>query len=441
MSFSTRSLSAWLSDIEKRHPTEIDLGLDRVREVYDNLSLKNAMPRTVVVAGTNGKGSTVQALNNGLAALGLTVATYTSPHFHRFNERIRLNGKEVSDDELTLAFERVEQARGNTSLTYFEFTTLSAYVIFAERALAGELDVAICEVGLGGRLDAVNVIDADVSTVVSIGLDHQDWLGDTVEKIAHEKAGVFRAGKVSLIGESFPKSVELELRDKGIVAQRFGRDFGVVVADSSLYNDELSDFGGAQMYNQSSSLTYFDAVADSTLPANNLCLAMQACIELVETADDWKALHHDFSLSAQAISSTSVFGRLELIDGEPLTLWDVAHNGAAAECLSEYVDSKFGDREVVAVFSCLKDKDIREIVSAINSCVASWYIAEIDNPRALPVSDIKSVFFEFDATLNSFDNLTSAYEAARDYARKVDAVLIVFGSFYVLEALRGKARV
>lgn len=430
MSSSTRSLTAWLSDIEARHPKEIDLGLGRVRKVYDDLSLAEAMPKSVVVAGTNGKGSTVQSLCNGLSALGLTVATYTSPHFHRFNERIRLGGQEVSDDELVSAFERIEEVRGNTSLTYFEFSTLAAYVIFADRASAGELDVAICEVGLGGRLDAVNVLDADVSIVVSIGLDHQDWLGETVEKIAYEKAGVFRAGSVSLVGESFPECVELALRERGIDVQRYRRDFGLVERD-----------GLVQSYNKANSPVYFDAVADSPLPANNLCLAMQASIALIETRAEWKAIGHDFSLCAKAISSTSVPGRLEFVDGEPPVLWDVAHNGAAAECLSGHVESKFGTKNVIAVFSCLKDKDIHEIVSAMNTCVSSWYVAELDNSRALPLSSIRSKLTEFDATFHSFDHLEAAYLAAQDYARKADAVLIVFGSFYVLEALRENARV
>ncbi|TNF36330.1 MAG: bifunctional tetrahydrofolate synthase/dihydrofolate synthase, partial [Gammaproteobacteria bacterium] len=197
---AARSLDHWLSLLETRHPSVIELGLDRIASVLQRMALPRLATHIITVAGTNGKGSTVACINALLVAQGMRTGVYTSPHLVRFNERIVIDGQPVDDDTLCAAFERIESVRGGISLTYFEFTTLAAFAVFADAAL----DAVVLEVGLGGRLDAVNAVDADIAVVTRIALDHQDWLGDSLEQIAAEKAGVMRAGKPAVIGQPAP---------------------------------------------------------------------------------------------------------------------------------------------------------------------------------------------------------------------------------------------
>lgn len=418
------TLSEWLSDLEQRHPTEIDLGLDRVRLVFDRLQLSGRMPYSIIVGGTNGKGSTLQAISNGFRALGLRVGTYTSPHLYRFNERICLQGSEIEDHALVCAFEAVEEARGDTSLTYFEFTTLAAFVIFSRASQSRELDVIVCEVGLGGRLDAVNVLDGDLSLVTSIGLDHQDWLGDTLEEIAREKAGIFRRSRRGLVGETFPSSVLRELSGSGYSIWVYADDFGI-----SCDGDEAYEFITG------SGIAALNPSYGCSLPKNNLCLAMQACIIAIEDNDRWSIDFSKLDQCAQAISRTRVPGRLQQVGDNPLTILDVAHNEAAARFLAEHLGAEHAGRKVNAVFSCLKDKDIREIVRCMSEVVGEWFVAPLDGARAMPLSTIKEELSLIGAKVRTFESLSDAFLAASDSARDRDAIVLAFGSFYVLEAL------
>lgn len=418
------TLNEWLNDLEQRHPTEIDLGLDRVRLVFDRLKLAGAMPYSIVVGGTNGKGSTLKAIFNGLTAVGLKVATYTSPHLYRFNERICLQGREVEDQALVDAFEVVERARGDTSLTYFEFTTLAAFVVFSNASLSGELDVIVCEVGLGGRLDAVNVLDADLSLVTSIGLDHQDWLGNTVAEIAREKAGIFRMPKLGLVGETFPKSVMSELVSDGYLLSVYSEDFGI-----KRHVDHAYEFMTV------SGIAALNPCHGSSLPKNNLCLAMQACIIALESNDFAPVHHASLHQCAQAISKTQVPGRLQQVSDEPITIFDVAHNEASAEFLAGHLSNKHAGRKVRAVFSCLKDKDIRAIVGIMSPIVSEWFIAPLKGDRAMSLDTIQYELSLVGARMQSFDSLAEAFAEASDIVCSQNSMVLAFGSFYVLEAI------
>lgn len=425
---SAVTLSQWLGELETRHTKEIDLGLDRVLAVFERMQISSFLPYVITVAGTNGKGTTLQAISNGLSQAGLRVACYTSPHFHVFNERIVVNGRQVSDDVLVSAFEFVEHARAEISLSYFEFTTLAALYIFSESYAASNLDVAVLEVGLGGRLDAVNVVTPNIAIVTSIGLDHQDWLGDTVEQIAREKAGVFRKGSRNFVGESFPVTVIEELSRKGIVPQIYNDCFGRSVEGST----------GPYLFNYKGGISRLDCVQDNDLPRNNLCLAMQACLVcLAERSIDIDNLVGLQGI-ANAVAKTSVPGRLEIVSKSPVTIFDVAHNGAAASMLAAYIDDRFCGSAPLLVFSCLKDKDIGDIVGAIGNRASHWYIAALDQVRAMSLSELESPINKAGYSVSSFNSIEDAYAAARVEALEQGRALIVFGSFYVLEALRDK---
>ena len=423
------TLSDWLSDLEKRHPTEIELGLDRVRLVFDRLDLAGKMPFSIIVAGTNGKGSTLQGIANGLSALDLRVGTYTSPHLYRFNERVCLGGKAVDDDVLVSAFECVERARKDVSLTYFEFTTLAAFLIFRQAFEAGQLDAIVCEVGLGGRLDAVNILDGNLSIVTSIGLDHQDWLGDTVEEIAREKSGVFRTSKPALVGESFPGSVLDDLRNQGFSIEVFGERFG-----------RYSDLDETYAFHSRSGVVFLDPCLANSLPKNNLCLAMQACIIALESNELWPNDFASLSVCAEAIAKTCVAGRLEYVADDPVTLFDVAHNEPAAAFLASRLSERHANMTINAVFSCLKDKDIRAIVHCMAPVVSEWFVAPLYGARAMPVDSIRKELERVGATVRCFDDLKDAYTEASSKAREEGALVLAFGSFYVLEAIGERTR-
>ncbi|KZY59146.1 hypothetical protein A3742_13685 [Oleiphilus sp. HI0071] len=418
------TLSEWLNDLEQRHPTEIDLGLERVRLVFDRLQLTDSMPYCIVVGGTNGKGSTLKAIENGLSSVGLRIGTYTSPHLYRFNERICLQGKEVGDQTLVDAFDVVERARGDISLTYFEFTTLAAFVVFSNAFRAGELDAIICEVGLGGRLDAVNVLDGDLSLVTSIGLDHQDWLGNTIEEIAREKAGIFRPSKLGLVGETFPNSILNELIAVGYSLSIYGEDFGITHKGDCRFE-----------FFTGSKLVLLDPCQQSSLPKNNLCLAMQACIIALEAKEGGELTPKTLDRCAKAISKTQVPGRLQQVSEEPVIIFDVAHNEAAAQFLADYLSNKHLGRKVRAVFSCLKDKDIRAIVRIMSPFISEWFIAPLKGSRAMSVEAIENELSFVGAQVRSFDDLSDAFAAASDVGCSQDAMVLAFGSFYVLESL------
>ena len=338
LSMTPLSLSAWLERLESQHPVEIELGLDRVSAVADKLGLCSSPPTTLTVAGTNGKGSVVTILSAALVRSGKRVGRYTSPHLNRFNERVCIDDVEVLDDELVAAFDAIEYASATISLTYFEVATLAALWIFRER----DVDVQVLEVGLGGRLDAVNIIDANLSVVTNIGLDHTDWLGDTRELIAIEKAGVARLGQPCIVADPDPPDSLLStLGAVGAKIFLINRDWHVVGGEMRTESDQRYQLSG-----------------NTGLLPVNLGAAIQA-LELsgLVTVDQSLVDH---------LASVSLTGRLSRMQTENYELvLDVAHNVESVSQLAQFLREHPVSGKTVAVFGVMGDKPVRDMLSLV----------------------------------------------------------------------------
>lgn len=350
----TTSLDAWLDFIQRQHPSAIEMGLDRVRAVASRMRLDKPARRVVVVGGTNGKGSTVAFLEAVALAHGWKVGAYTSPHLLRFNERVRVDGAEAGDTELVAGFEAVEAARGDTPLTYFEYATLCALWLFARSAL----DLVVLEVGLGGRLDAVNIVDADASIITTVDLDHQDWLGDDIESIGLEKAGIARAFKPLVLGDDDPPaSVLRHAYAIGSQAWRIGSDFFAEVIDSDHW--QWRDVGF--------SITLPMPALAAPVQLRNAACAIAALRSLPGCID--KAAY------AQGIAEARLAGRLQRFQrGGVEIVVDVGHNPQAARALAEWLRAQPG-RRTLAVYAALADKDARGVVAALDTQVHAWHVA------------------------------------------------------------------
>ncbi len=414
---AARSLAGWLERIGRQHPREIDLGLERVAAVWRRIGL--LLPTVVItVGGTNGKGSCVAMLESILRAGGYRVGTYTSPHLLRFNERIRVDGVEVDDHTLCRAFEAVESARAEVSLTYFEHVTLAAFWVFAHAVL----EVVILEVGLGGRLDAVNILDADVAVVSTVDLDHQDWLGPDRDSIGSEKAGIFRAGRPAVFGGGDPPAGLIE-RAAAIGADLLlaGRDFTGHPRDGG-WDWEGSGRqrlglplpalrGSFQVRNAAAVVAALEAVSDR-LPLSTVALR-------------------------QGLLDVRLRGRFEVFPGPVPLIFDVAHNPEAARAVAENLDRHAaGGGRTLAVFAMLRDKDITGVVRALAPKIDGWYYAALDTPRAASATELADALATagVGALARGHATLPGALAAARAEARPGDRIL-VFGSFYTVGAL------
>lgn len=405
----TASLSQWLGYLEALHHTEIDLGLDRLRQVAGRLGVTRLPCQVVTIAGTNGKGSTVALLDSILRSAGYRTGCYTSPHFLHYNERIALDGAPVSDDLICDAFARIEKARGEISLTYFEFGTLAAFLIFADQ----QPDVAILEVGLGGRLDAVNLIDPDVSVVTTIALDHESWLGADLQQIGREKAGIFRAGKPALIGSSsMVASVRETAETLGCSRiDQLGVSYRWYKADKGWNWQQLNDAGEV-------TLQYLQ-LPEVDLPTDNAATVIQ----LVQ--------HLPFEVPAAAIArglaSARLTGRMQRIGRFML---DVAHNPHAAEYVAKRLPAPQGKR--VALLGMLDDKDIESVLDIMAPHFDAWYLAQLEGPRATDTGRIQSHLCALGCdTIRSFDSVTQALDAVLASTSDQDLVF-VFGSFFTV---------
>ncbi|MDH4585357.1 bifunctional tetrahydrofolate synthase/dihydrofolate synthase [Pseudomonas sp. BN415] len=415
-----RTLADWLSYLEQLHPTAIDMGLERSREVANRLGLSRLAPKVITVTGTNGKGSTCAFLAALLRAQGLKVGVYSSPHLLRYNERVLLNGQEASDRALCDAFAAVEAARGNISLTYFEMGTLAAFWLFQRAGL----DAVVLEVGLGGRLDAVNLVDADLALVTSIGLDHADWLGDTRESVAFEKAGIFRAGKPALCGDLNPPQPLLE-QANALPAPLFlrGRDFDLAIGEGGWH------WRGACASGQVLELHDLPLL---DLPMENAALALQAYALL---GMPWQP-----EVLQAALLGTKVTGRLDrrYVDwrGKRVSLLlDVGHNPHAAEYLSARLAARPIAGRRLAVFGLLADKDLPGVISALVACLTHWAVAPLPTLRSRPASELQAALTNLHASVSVHESIAAALESQCEQATPDDEIL-VFGSFYsVAEAL------
>ncbi len=356
------SLQEWLGHVERLHPSTIELGLDRVREVARRLGLSMPCP-VITVGGTNGKGSTCAMLEAILLESGYRVALYTSPHLLRFNERARIDGVPASDDTLLPHFEAVERARGEVSLTYFEFTTLAILRLFA----AAGVDVAVLEVGLGGRLDAVNVVDADCSIVTCVDIDHKDWLGDTREAIGWEKAHIFRTGRPAICSDPMPpRSLVDYAREIDADLWLFGRDFNYA-GDRQQWS-----YGGRSQRRNSLAYPALRG-ANQLLNAAGVLAALEAMRERLPVTQQ---------AVRQGLAAVELPGRFQVLPGRPAIVLDVAHNPHAAAHLAENLDNMGFFPATWAVFGAMADKDIAGIVAPLASRVDHWLVADLPLPRA-----------------------------------------------------------
>lgn len=415
------SLSEWLAYLEQLHPQTIDMGLARVERVRQQLNLQPDFP-VIIVGGTNGKGSVCAMLEAILSCAGYRVGCYTSPHFLRYNERVRVNQQPVDDAALCAAFEQINQARlqCEASLTYFEFGTLAAMHLFCQSAV----DVAILEVGLGGRLDAVNIFEADCAVVTSIGLDHMDYLGDTREQIGYEKAGIFRKNKPAICAEA-DVPVTVSQHAQAIAAQfvHIHQDFG--------FTEENDCWHYWGPYGRYYTLPYPALRGHHQLHNASACLTVLGALQ----AD----LPVDMNNIRQGLLAVTLPGRFQVLPGQPFTVLDVAHNLDAAQSLAKNLADIPSIGKTYAVFSILNDKDIAGVVAALKNCVDIWLIAPLDTGRSASVDAILSALstagvVQTEQCVQVFSDVCSAYVFACDRAGKNDRIC-VFGSFYTVSAV------
>ncbi|MCT4707022.1 bifunctional tetrahydrofolate synthase/dihydrofolate synthase [Enterobacteriaceae bacterium H16N7] len=406
---ATSPLATWLCYLENLHSTAIELGLARVQKVAAALDVLKPAPTIFTVAGTNGKGTTCRTLEMVLMAAGYSVGVYSSPHLVRYTERVRIQNEELDEAYHTAAFAEIEAARGETSLTYFEYSTLSALLLFKQL----NVDVVILEVGLGGRLDATNIVDADVAVVTSIALDHTDWLGPDRESIGREKAGIFRGEKPAIVGEpDMPQSIADVAVDKGAQLLRRGVDWSYSVeAESWRFKDGKGE------------------LTDLPLP---LVPQPNAATALAALRASWL----DVSETAirQGLKEATLPGRFQIISQSPRVILDVAHNPHAAAYLAERLTQLPKQGRVLAVIGMLHDKDIAGTLVCLAGQVDSWYCAPLEGPRGATAEQL----VEHLQAGAVYDSVAEAWQAAMAVAGADDTVLVC-GSFHtvahVMEAL------
>lgn len=412
----SRTLSEWLDWQEKLHLSSIDLGLGRVSKVAEYMQLSTLQMPVITVAGTNGKGSSVAMLDSIYRAADYKTGCYTSPHLIQYNERITLSGLPASDEDICEAFEVIDQARGSISLTYFEFGTLAAAYLFSKH----QIDVAIFEVGLGGRLDAVNLWDADLALISNIAIDHIDWLGDDREQIGVEKAGIMRPDKIVVSGDPDPTlSIASEAKRIGALLLQQGKDFNWQLTESpsvwrlNLGNDESLTLpapslrGDFQLYNAAMVVTAIKNF-HQTLPVND-------------------------SDIAYGLENTQVLGRLQKLGECPELFVDVAHNPQSAQALANYLNDNPVSGKTVALFSALNDKDLDGILAPLASSFDAWHIIPLEGPRAQDSQALllKLDTFGVEGTLKAYSQLNTVIKMLQNSLNCQDRV-VAFGSFLVV---------
>ncbi|MGR5116855.1 bifunctional tetrahydrofolate synthase/dihydrofolate synthase [Photobacterium damselae] len=401
-------LATWLTYLEQLHTSAIDLGLDRVQAVAQKSKLTKPAPTVITVAGTNGKGSTCAMLESILMQAGYSVGVYSSPHLIRYNERVRINGKELDDSEHSQAFASVEQQRGEISLSLFEFGTLSALTLFKQHLV----DVVVLEVGLGGRLDATNIVDHDVTVITSLAIDHVDWLGDDINVIGYEKAGIFRTNKPAICGQPHPPAtVAAHADDIGAELFQVGYQFDYKVDEEA---QTWSWHSGA-----------FDLV---DLPIPSLPLPNAATALMALGASELKITDEHI---VAGLKAASLPGRMERVQEQPLIIMDVAHNPHSANYFANQLTKlkqREGINKVHAVVAMLHDKDIASTIAEMQDVVDCWYPASLEGPRAAKADEIVA---HLSAPCQMFNKPIEAFNQALTQV-EVDEMVIVFGSFYTV---------
>ena len=408
------TLQDWLSWQETLHPSVIDLGLERVGRVADRLQCRNPAQLVISVAGTNGKGSSVAMLQAILSRAGYRVGCYTSPHLLRYNERLSLCGEDVTDQALCDAFARIDRARGEDTLTYFEFGTLAALYIMSREAL----DVAVLEVGLGGRLDAVNIVDADAALITSIAIDHTEWLGADRESIAREKAGIMRAACPVVCGDTDPPhSLRAAADSVGAVLRVLGQDFSIVETAAGWHWQ-----GGHSRYRD---------LPRPALPGAHQLANAGAVLMLLEMLEERLPVTEK-SVRA-GLKWVQLAGRVQRLTGRVEQVLDVSHNAQAALALVDALRVLPLAGKTHAVLGMMRDKDIESFVRALDPQVSCWYPVGLAVERASPVGQLTAKLEPIAgaARVNACQSVADAVELLKDKAKPGDRVLVC-GSFYTV---------
>lgn len=441
-----QTLEDWLLWQESLHLSEIDLGLDRIGKVAKKLDLLSPSFPIITVAGTNGKGSTVAFLDSILRAEGYKTGAYTSPHLINYNERILLNGEQANDATIIQAFEAIDEARRtikddtgelvDISLTYFEFSTLAAMFIYQQQ----NVDVALLEVGLGGRLDAANLWDASLAIITSIAIDHIDWLGDDRDIIAIEKSGIMRKNTPAICGDTNPPStIATEAKRIGAQLQQINSEFSFTPTNALSKNMVNKSW---RWKNQEVTLDLQLPIMPGEFQLNNAATAIAGLFSI-------KSL---LPLSLNAINTglkdAQVIGRLQVIQTQPEWLIDVAHNPHAAKQLAKYIQENPVNGKTYALFSMLRDKDINEVLNLMDSVIDEWHIVATKGSRGLSLEELKQHFSQQNIKKNternlqlntltqviSYDNFSDACDALKNMTKDEDRV-VAFGSFLVISEI------
>ena len=416
------TVNEWLEWQQTVHPLNIDFKLERILSVYEKLDVAKVAKKIITVAGTNGKGSTVSFLESILCKNNINVGTFTSPHILKYNERIKINGKEIDDESLLNVFELIDQKRGNTTLTYFEFATLSAFYLFSK----ADLDVVVLEVGLGGRLDATNIIDSDVSIITSIGIDHTEFLGDTIDSIALEKAGVMRPFKKCIFAQENPpsvlykysknKSVNLLIHNNDYTVNRYSDSWSIVSKAMEIQDIPNLKMIGDYQYNYATA---------SVIALNDI---------LPEALSDQELLKN-------ALCDTLIPGRFQYLQHSPDIILDVAHNEDAAKSLATNI-KRLGYKKIHVVLGILADKDVYSIVKPFSLLVDHWHIGTISSERGMNAEEIKfriKSLFKNKFSIETYNSISAAYHGAKNQ-QDDNTLILVYGSFYtVSEALQSNS--
>lgn len=406
------SLASWLSYIEGIHSNQIELGLERVFQVKKKADINPVFP-IILVGGTNGKGSTCSFIESILHESNLKVGCYTSPHFINFNERIRINKNEVSDKKIVDAFYYLEKKRENIPLTYFELTTLAAVEVFIEE----NIDIAILEVGLGGRLDAVNVFDPIISIITSVSLDHQNYLGDTVEEIAYEKAGIFRSKKTAIINFTNPLETLVATAKK-------------LESQINILNKNYQIFKNDSNLKYESDISIYNFLPYPKIKGSHQVLNLAGALRCIDFIKEFFPISEKEVI--KGINHTYIKGRFEVINKKPFVVTDVAHNQESSISLaSTFVENRLGGK-TIAIFSILADKNIQSVVEPFMNIVDEWYITKIQSNRSASMNQIEKDLLAKKNKINvrKFDSISLAYQEALNNSQ-VDDNILLFGSFLV----------
>ncbi|AIU67501.1 folylpolyglutamate synthase [Vibrio coralliilyticus] len=401
---ATSPLAMWLDYLTNIHTSAIDLGLDRVQAVAEKTNLVKPAPTVITVAGTNGKGSTCALMEAILLDAGYSVGVYSSPHLIRYNERVRINGQDLADEKHTEAFDFIEKQRGDISLSFFEYGTLAALRLFQTE----KVDVVLLEVGLGGRLDATNVVDHDVSVITSLAIDHVDWLGDDINVIGYEKAGIYRSGKPAICGQpKAPSTVAAHADDIGAELYQVEIQYNYQVVDEHTW---CWTHGPYEL----------EALPIPGLPLQNAATALMALATANLDLSDINIV--------KGLNSAKLPGRMQVVSTEPTIILDVAHNPHSAEYLVERIQQKYLDKKIHAVVAMLHDKDIKATLEVLAPVASHWYPASLQGPRAASAAELCEYLPDGN---DRFEAPVDAFKAALTKAEAEDVILVV-GSFHTV---------